>query len=70
MLVVTPQHISGLPLFISLLEFCDGDDLVIELPEVKELKKSGLLHLKELISFQQHPGDYQIPEAGRLCRGG
>ena len=59
--VVTPRHISSLPLSISLLEFCDGNDSVIELPEVKELKKSGLLHLKELISFQQHPGDYQIP---------
>ena len=50
--MVTPQHISGLPLFISLLKFRDSDDSVIEFPEVKELKKSGLLHLKELFSFQ------------------
>ena len=60
-LVTTPQHISGLPLFVSLLDFCDSDDSVIELPEIKELKNSGLLHLKELIAFQQHPGDYPIP---------
>ena len=37
-----------------MLEFCDDDDPVIELPEVKELKMSGLLHLKEFILFQLH----------------
>lgn len=48
-LVATPQLISQLPLFISMLEFYQDDDLVIHLPEVKELEKAGLVHLKELI---------------------
>ena len=46
------------PTTLSMLEFCDDDDPVIE---VKELKNSGLLHLKELILFQLHPDKYQIP---------
>ena len=36
-LVATPQLISQLPLFTSMLEFCPVDDPVVHLLEVKEL---------------------------------
>ena len=55
--MVTPKYISNLPLFTSMLEFCGNDDPVIELPEVRELKKSVLIHL---ILFQLYPDEYQI----------
>lgn len=48
-LVATLQLLSGLPLFTSMLEFCDNSDPVVYLPEVKELEKAGLVHLKGLI---------------------
>ena len=62
-LVATPQLISQLPLFTSMLEFCQDDDPVIHLPEVKELEKAGLVHLKELICYQQSPEHYTIPSS-------
>ena len=45
-LMVTPQHISNLSLFMSMLEFCDDNDQVIELPEVKELKEVWIITSK------------------------
>ena len=60
-LVVTPQLISSLLLFASMLEFCKDNDPVLHLPEVKQLNKAALVHLEGLIHYQQNPDKYLIP---------
>ena len=47
----------------TILEFCKDSDIVVHLPEVKELKKAGLVHLKELIHYQENPDGYPIPSS-------